>query len=191
MATAFPAAQVEVWATDEHRIGLKPLLKRVWVFDGQRPIAPIQHRYDWRYLVGFVHPASGRTQWHLASTVSTDLFTVELAAFAQAVGAGPRKHIVLGLDGAGWHTSPQVQVPEQVHLLFLPAYSPELQPAEHLWPLTNTALVNRHFATLDELEDAQAARCVALQARPDLVRSTTLFSWWPKRIKKRQGPRRI
>ena len=37
-------------------------------------------------------------------------------------------------------------VPDHVHLLFLPAYSPELQPAEHLWPLTNTVLVNRHFA---------------------------------------------
>src|SRR5260221_336743 len=63
-----------------------------------------------------------------------------------------------------------------VHLLCLPPYSPELQPAEHLWPLTNTALANRHFASIDELEDAQAARCVALQARPDLIRSTTLRS---------------
>jgi hypothetical protein len=67
---------------------------------------------------------------------------------------------------------------------------PELQPAEHLWPLTNTVLVNRHFATIDELEDAQAERCVALQARPDLTRSTTHFHWWPQRIKKRQGSRR-
>src|SRR5258707_5310017 len=72
----------------------------------------------------------------------------------------------------------------------LPAYSPELQPAEHLWPLTNTVLANRHFASIDELEDVQAERCVALQARPDLIRSTTLFHWWPRRIKKRQGPRR-
>ena len=45
-------------------------------------------------------------------------------------------------------------------------YSPELQPAEHLWPLTNAALVNQHFASIEELEDAQAERCVALQGRP-------------------------
>ena len=50
-------------------------------------------------------------------------------------------------------------------LLFLPAYSPELQPAEHLWPLTNTVLANRHFATIDELEDTQAARCTAMSCR--------------------------
>ena len=81
-------------------------------------------------------------------------------------------------------------MPEHVHLLFLPPHSPELQPAEHLWPLTNTVLVNRHFASIDELEDAQAERCVALHACPDLVRSTTLFHWWPKRIGKRRGPRR-
>jgi hypothetical protein len=68
--------------------------------------------------------------------------------------------------------------------------SPELQPAEHLWPLTNTVLVNRHFASIDELEDAQAARCVVLQGQRALVRSTTLFHWWPQHLKKQQGPRR-
>ncbi|HEV2457226.1 MAG TPA: transposase [Ktedonobacterales bacterium] len=94
------------------------------------------------------------------------------------------------LDRAGWHTSVRLRVPEHLHLLFLPPHSPELQPAEHLWPLTNTVLANRHFASIDELEEVQAERCVALQARPDLIRSATRFHWWPQRIKKRQGPRR-
>lgn len=76
---------------------------------------------------------------------------------------------------------------------------PELQPAEHLWPLTNTVLINRHFASIEELENAQAERCVALQECRDLIRSATCFSmflhvspcfsWWPLRIKQRQGPR--
>lgn len=190
MADAFPQAQVELWATDEHRIGLKPLLRKVWSpYTGMRPLAPVQHRFAWRYLVGFVHPASGRTVFHLATSVSIELFAVELAAFAQAVGASPTKQIVLVLDRAGWHASARLQVPEHLHLLFLPPYSPELQPAEHLWPLTNTCLVNRHFASLDELEEVQFARCTALQRRPDLVRSSTRFHWWPLRIKKRQGPR--
>ena len=190
MATAFPQARVELWATDEHRIGLKPLLRRVWAPRGQRPVARVRHRFAWRYLVGFVHPASGRTVFHLATSVSIALFAVELAAFARQVGASPTKQIVLVLDRAGWHTSMRLRVPEHVHLLFLPPYSPELQPAEHLWPLTNTGLVNRQFATIEELEDAQFARCAALQARPDLIRSTTRFHWWPKQIHKRRGPRR-
>ena len=150
----------------------------------------MQHRYDWRYLVGFVHPASGRTVFHLATTVSIHLFEVELAAFAQHVGASPTQQIVLVLDRAGWHASVKLRVPEHIHLWFLPPYSPELQPAEHLWPLTNTVLHHRHFASIDDLEDAQAERCLALQARPALIRSTTLFHWWPRRIKKRQGPKR-
>ena len=189
MATAFPHATVELWATDEHRIGLKPLLRRVWRPAGPRPHAVVQHRFVWSWLVGFVHPASGRTFFHQASEVSIDVFEAELAAFAQQAGAGLHKQIVLVLDRAGWHTSVKLRVPDHVHLLFLPPYSPELQPAEHLWPLTNTVLINRHFADLDELEEAQARRCVVLQRRRDLIRSATRFHWWPLRIKKRQGPR--
>jgi transposase len=182
VASAFSQATVELWAVDEHRVGLKPILHKVWCFDSQRPLAPVQHRYEWRYLVGFVHPASGRTVFHLATSVSIPLFEAELAAFAHAVGASPTKQIVLVLDRAGWHSTQRLRVPNHVHLLFLPPYSPELQPAEHLWPLTHTVLVNRHFASIDDLEDAQAARCVALQARRDLVRSTTLFHWWPQHL---------
>jgi transposase len=123
------------------------------------------------------------------STPIIEQFSLELAAFAREVRASPTKQIVLVLDGAGWHDSPKVRVSEHVHLLFLPAHSPELQPAEYLWPLTDTALVNRHFATIDDLEDAQAERCVALLRRPDLIRATPRFRWWPRRIAKRRGPR--
>jgi len=189
VATAFPHASVELWAVDEHRIGLKPILYKTWCVDGQRPVAPVQHRYEWRYLVGFVRPASGRTVFHLATSVSIPLFEAELAAFAQTVGASPLKQIVLVLDRAGWHSTQRLRVPNHVHLLFLPPYSPELQPAEHLWPLTTTVLVNRHFTSIEELEDAQAARCVALQGQRELVRSTTGFGWWPQRLHKRHGPR--
>jgi transposase len=192
VAEAFPGVRGELWASDEHRIGLKPLLRRVWTPAGPRPQARVQHRFAWRWLVGFVHPASGRTFFplaQLASAVSVELFEVELAAFAHQAGAGPGKQIVLVLDRAGWHASVKLRVPDHVHLLFLPPYSPELQPAEHLWPLTNTALINRHFADLEEREDAQARRCVALQRRRDLIRSATRFHWWPRAIKKRQGPR--
>jgi transposase len=189
VATAFPQSVVELWAVDEHRIGLKPILHKVWSLDKDRSLAPVQHRYEWRYLVGFVHPASGRTVFHLATSVSVPLFEAELTAFAQEVGASPTKQVVLVLDRAGWHSTQRLHVPDHVHLLFLPPYSPELQPAEHLWPLTNTALVNRHFDSIEDLEDVQAAHCVALQARRALVRSTTLFHWWPQRLRKRREPR--
>jgi transposase len=135
-----------------------------------------------------VQPSSGRTVFHLATSVSVPLFEAELAAFAQTVGASLHKQIVLVLDRAGWHSTQRLRVPDHLHLLFLPPYSPELQPAEHLWPLTNTVVVNRHLASIEELEERQMQRCLALQEQSALVRSTTLFHWWPQRLRKRQGP---
>ena len=82
----------------------------------------------------------------------------------------------------------QLRVPEHVYVLFLPPYSPELQSVEHLWPLTNTTLVNRHFASVDDLEDVQATRVVELRSRRGLVRSATQVSWWPERLHRRHGP---
>jgi hypothetical protein len=164
---------------------LKPILHKVWSLDNRRPFAPVQHRYEWRSLVGFVHPASGRTVFHLAPSVSIPLFEAELVAFARQAGANRKKQIVLVLDRAGWHSAQRLRVPDHVHLLFLPPYSPDLQLAEHLWPLTNAALVDRHVVSIEELEQAQAHHCVALQAQPELVRSTTLFHWWPHRLRRR------
>ena len=124
--------------------------------------------------------------WHLATGGSAELFSVELQAFAQAAGASPHKQLILVVDRAGWHASNDVQVPAHVHLLFLPSHSPELQPCEHLWPFSDAPLVNRHFRDVDELEDVQLTRCTVLQERHALLRSATLFSWWPKRIVKLQ-----
>jgi transposase len=111
-------------------------------------------------IYSFVQPATGKTGWFLLPTVTAEVFTIALSHFAQAVGAGPTKRILLVLDRAGWHRSQELVVPEGIHLLFLPPYSPELQPCERLWPLTNEGIANRSFRTLDDLEEAQVQRCV-------------------------------
>lgn len=92
----YPQAEVELWCMDEHRIGLKPALRRVWARKGQRPIARIQHRYQWLYVYGFVCPESGKTHWLLLPTVSIEVFAIALAHFARAVGAGPDRRIIQG-----------------------------------------------------------------------------------------------
>jgi transposase len=102
-----------------------------------------------------------------------------LQEFAQSVGAGPTKHIALVLDRAGWHNSPHLVIPEGLHFIFLPPYSPELQPSERLWPLSNEGIANRHFHTLDELEEAQVQRCQKLLSQLDTIRAVTSFHWWP------------
>ena len=95
------------------------------------------------------------------------------------MGAGPAKQIVLVLDRAGWHSSAQLKLPEGIHLVFLPPYSPEVQPAERLWPLSNEPLANRVFTPLDELEEIQAEHCRWLKAHPEVVHAHTCFGWWP------------
>jgi hypothetical protein len=86
VATAVPQARVELWPTDERPIGLKPLLRRVWAPMGQLPVAVVRHLFAWRSLVGFVHPASGRALFHLATTASNPLVEVVLAEFAWRLG---------------------------------------------------------------------------------------------------------
>ena len=61
----------------------------------------------------------------------------------------------------------------------MPPYSPELQPAEHLWPLVDEPIVNRHFDTLDELDAIIAERCRFLGNDRDLIAANTNFHWWP------------
>jgi transposase len=176
---ASPEASLELWSQDEHRIGLKPILRRVWARKGTRVRAIVRQRYQWMYLYGLVEPQSGKTSWLLMPTVNTVVFSLALAAFAQEQGVGPDKHILLVLDQAGWHTSADLQGPDGLHLLFLPSHSPELQPAERVWPLTNEPLANRVMTSLDELEQVQAERCRWLQAHPELIRARTFYHWWP------------
>src|SRR3954467_3684433 len=107
-----PDKPIEVWATDEHRIGLKPILRRVWAPKGQQPIALGHHRYKWLYVTAFVQPISGETFWYISNGVSKPFFAALLALFAREAGAGRDRIIVLGLDSAGWHTAPNLAVPD-------------------------------------------------------------------------------
>jgi transposase len=158
---------------------LKPVTRRVWAPRGERPAALGHHRYEWLYVTAFVQPTSGETFWYLSDGVSKPFFEALLATFAGEAGAGRARRIVLVLDNAGWHTEPGLKVPEGIRLVYLPRYSPELQPAECLWPLLDEPLVNRHFATLAEVDQVVARRCLALDADRDAIKARTHFRWWP------------
>src|SRR4051794_29842020 len=166
-AAKHPGKAVEVFATDEHRVGLKPILRRVWAPRGERPRAPGHHRFEWLYVTAFVQPGSGEVFWYLADGVSKPFFEALLALFAREAGAGRDRIIVLVLDNAGWHTAPGLAVPGGVRLVHLPPYSPELQPAECLWPVLDEPLANKHFATIRDLDRAvRALRHVRGRPRP-------------------------
>ena len=145
---------------------------------GARPVALGHHRYEWLHVTAFVQPTSGEAVWYLSTGLSKPLFGALLAAFARQTGAGRRRSIVLVLDNAGWHGPEGLAIPDGISLVFLPPYSPELQPAERLWPLVDEPVANRHFATLAELDAVVAERCRRLGA--DAIQPHTDFHWWPQ-----------
>lgn len=176
-----PEAPVRVWAEDEHRLGLKPVLKRIWARRGSQPLALVGPRYQWLYVVSFVEPERGETFWLLLPTMTVPSFQHALDTFALQVGIDRAHPVVLVLDQAGWHRSPHLRIPDGLHLVFLPAYSPELQPVERLWSLVDEPIVNRVVATLDDLADLLVARCQRLRTMRAVVQARTTFHWWPRR----------
>jgi hypothetical protein len=173
-----PDAVVELWCEDEHRMGLVPVMRRVWVDEWEQPTAQVNWKREWLWLYSFVHPNSGETYWWLLPYVNTQLFNRVLKDFARHFGVGEHKRIVLVLDQAGWHSSKELEVPHGIHKVFLPSHSPELQPAERLWPLTNESIANESFTCLDELEKLVIERCRTLLEHRDLIKGLTLFHWW-------------
>jgi transposase len=86
---------------------------------------------------------------------------------------------MLVVDQAGWHIAHDLTVPEGIVLVLLPSASPELQPAERLWPLLDEPGANRAFPDLDALEAVLVDRCRTLEADPDRLKAHTHFHWWP------------
>lgn len=165
---------------DEHRLGLKPILRRVWARRGQRPVVAVRPRYQWLWIYAFVRPATGETWWLVLPRVSIAAMNRALAEFAQAMGVGREKQILLTLDQAGWHTSRHLRLPPGMLLVPLPARSPELQPAERLWGIVDAAVANRLWETLDALQAALVERCqVVRETMQGYVQHLTRYHWWP------------
>jgi len=179
-ASLHPDTPIEAFATDEHRLGLKPVTRRVWAPVGERPIAHGHHRFEWLYVTAFVSPATGESFWSISNGVSKPFFEALLRLFAEEAGAGRDRRIVLVLDNAGWHGEAGLAVPDGLRLLFQPAYTPEVQPAETLWTLVDEPLVNKHIPTLEALDEIISMRCAALATDREKIKNQAGFHWWPK-----------
>jgi transposase len=128
----------------------------VWAERGSRPEAVKQTEYDWVYLYASVNPATGASSAMLAPTVNAAYMSEHLRMVGAA--AGPGAHVVLVLDGAGWHVAKALAVPANVTLLPLPPYSPKLNPVERVWGyLRDRYLSCRVYKDYDHVFDAAAA----------------------------------
>ena len=114
--------------------------------------------------------------------MSKEFFEALLETFAREAEAGVARIILLVLDNAGWHGPANLKIPDGIRLIYLPPYSPELQPAETLWALVDEPIVNKHIATIADLEEKIANQCVALAEQPEQIQTRINFHWWPKPI---------
>ncbi len=112
--------------------------------------------------------------------VSKPFFERLLTTFAREAAAGVGRTIVLVIDNAGWHGEVGLKVPEGMRLVFLPPYTPELQPAETLWALIDEPIVNKHVETISDLDEIVAKRCIALANERETIKNRAGFHWWPK-----------
>ena len=167
---------IEVWFMDEARVGQQGTLTRVWAKQGTRPRAARDHRYTWVYLFGAVCPERGVGAAVVMPIVNVEAMNIHLAEISRCVIAGA--HAVLVLDGAGWHTSPRLCVPENISLLSLPRYAPELNPVENLWAfLRQNLLSHRVWESYDAIVDACCHAWTTLMRMPERVTSITTRAW--------------
>jgi hypothetical protein len=147
-------SRVRVWVMDEARFGLHTETRRVWITKGVRPSVRRQTRYEWDYLYGALEVVEGRAEFLHLPTVDLEcnrLFLDHLRA------SDPQARHVVIADQAGFHLrAGDPRLPQGVHILSLPPYSPELNPCEQLWDVLKDTegFANGLFETIDRLRSA-------------------------------------
>ncbi len=160
---------------DEGRYGRISQLKACWAPAGVRPKVPRQVVRESLYGFAAVAPMQGELVYRLEPRCNTEAMSRFLL---QMLEAWPDRRLVVFLDGAGWHKSRRLPVPERMRLVHLPPYSPECNPTEHIWDETREkGFANRLFVTLEAVEVRLKTELQRLSDDPDYLRSLTCFHW--------------
>jgi hypothetical protein len=176
VAAAHPDARIQLWCEDEARVGQKGRTCHRWYQRGTRPPGLADKRFESLYLFAACRP--GTDQAFALALPEATLATMNLFLASLAQQLEPGTHAVLVLDQAGWHGSPRLAVPDNITLLPLPAYSPELNPVERAWLyLRERFLSHRVLADYDAVLDAACRAWNALAAEPGRLASLTAYPY--------------
>ena len=167
---------------DEHRVGLQPTTQRTWSSVGVRPRQKVCPKYEWCFLWSFVRPSTGELEVWRTNVADTPMHSAILSKLAKDLGLGKQRRILLVVDKASWHTSKKLEVPEGIELMFTPTKTPELQPAEKLWPLVDEPLVGLGATELEQVHEVMDKRVLELQKQPNIIAAHTCFHWWPEPV---------
>jgi transposase len=158
------------------RVGQKNPVTRRWAKRGTRPAAPKDQRTQSAYIFGAICPAEGKGAAIVMPCCVTEAMTEHLAEIARHVAPGA--HAVVLLDQAGWHQSRALVVPDNITLVPLPAYAPELNPVENIWQfMRDNWLSNRIFRSYDDILDHCCAAWNRLVDQPWTIISIGRREW--------------
>lgn len=160
---------------DEARFGRISELRQCWAPSGIRPVVPKQIVREWTYAYAAVAPHDGS----LVFAIHPKANTAHMTTFMANVSARyPGDRILMVMDGAGWHRANALVLPVNIHRIILPPYSPELNPAEHLWDhMRENDFANRVFATLAAVEVGMNTSLGRLSDQPEMSQSLCGFDW--------------
>ena len=162
---------------DEARFGRMVRIRRCWAPSPARPVVCNGYEREFVYVYGAVSPIEGHLDWMICRQMNTDHMT---AFLAQVSAAHKDEFMLMVVDGASSHVSKGLVVPENIRLLRLPPYAPELNPQEHVWDeLREKEFPNRVFSDLTsvmrQLEDGLPRLANNNSALP--LRSLTAWPW--------------
>ena len=175
MRQAEQGRAVRLMFQDEGRFGLLGTPRRCWAPHHMRPVVGARLERKYIYAFSAVSPHDGVMDSLVLPWVNAETMSLFLAEVAQRHA---EEFIVMVMDQAGWHLAGQLAVPAHMRLIYLPAYSPELNPAEHLWEaIREDCFANHVFADLDAVERALTKGLVALESNHERTRAMTGFGW--------------
>lgn len=159
-----------MWFEDEARFGQQGSLAKVWARRGSRPRAVKQTGFEWLYVLATVCPSNGRTAGLLSPYIDAKIINIFLQRFSKQLPDDV--HAVLIWDQAGFHKSKGVTVPENISIINLPAYSPELNPVENLWQYFRSHYwSNRSYNGYDDLREAAVEAWQKAALDSELIKS--------------------
>ncbi len=166
---------VLIMPQDEGRFGRISNPKPAWAPPGVHPTAPRQVVREYLHAFSAVAPALGRMTSLVLPYANSDMMNIFLDQVAQDF---KEFFVVMLVDKAGWHTSQNLTIPENIRFIEQPSHSPELNPAEHIWDaIREDDFHNEAFRSLDELQDRLCLALNKLHDNPDRLRSLTNFPY--------------
>ncbi len=167
---------IEIRVQDESRVGQQGMLSRVWARKGTRSRIPCDRRFGHCYPFSAACPARKLAVGHISERANTTKMNRHLQDVSEQVAPG--SHAVVVLIGAGWQKSKDLEIPNNISLLFLPPYSPELNPRETMFEfLKSSQLANRVFETVDDVTLAVRRAWIDFVEDPDRIQSIPFRTW--------------